>query len=233
MYSGISAPMIAQWTTRVRITCLWQLHRIWDHPTTTSRAIRPRGGVEYQEYFLTSNNIQERVDSGLCELWPSGYTPCWSGWPVRLIQDWTLPIPFLTYEAGTDWLAADYPHYPPFQRSQVHRWLKTPRGYKRKRVNVGNAVNRRRSHGHADRNFLASPESVRVDILKVSEVSDFSCPIRHPKIRMEKCFMKLTLLEGSRTIDNGVLGCGQRRWSPNLKTSLTNANPVFQDFLQP
>ena len=30
----------------------------------------------------------------------------------------------------------------------------------------------RRSHGHADRNFLASLESVRVDILKVSEVSD-------------------------------------------------------------
>ncbi len=56
---------------------------------------------------------------------------------------------------------------------------------------------------------MASPESVRVDMLKVSEVSDLSCPIRHPKIRMEKCFMKLTLLEGSRTIVIGVLGCGE------------------------
>ena len=76
-------------------------------------------------------------------------------------------------------------------------------------MNVGNAENRRGSHGHADRNFLASPESVRVDMLKVSEVSDLGCPIRHPKIQMEKCFMKLTLLEGSRTIVIGVLGCGE------------------------
>src|SRR2546427_9726269 len=72
-----------------------------------------------------------------------------------------------------------------------------------------NKASRGSDPSRADRNFLASPESVRVDILKVSEVSDLSCPIRHPKIRMEKFFMKLALLEGSRTIDNGVLGCGE------------------------
>src|SRR5947207_13453294 len=72
-----------------------------------------------------------------------------------------------------------------------------------------NKASRGSDPSRADRNFLASPEICARRYTKSFRSFRPQLSIRHPKIRMEKFFMKLTLLEGSRTIDNGVLGCGE------------------------